>query len=147
MYWVFLLIIQGLAFTPKLEEGVQMHFCSHLASTHATAAGFTLPLDNSVAVKGPPWQSQMHESQALFSAEYELGGNAIAKAWGMAYSPLGDLVATCTTLHPADRVAYLIPAEHRSLLAINRLGGSDGSFSLPKDGGLSRIEGRIYSRQ
>lgn len=69
----------------------------------------------------PHWRDQLTDTQSLFSAQHELKGNVRVKIWGLAVSPLGDYIATCSTIHPSDAIEYGPPNERRTSIAIYRV--------------------------
>lgn len=89
-----------------------------------------------------PFQQSICDSERLFSAEHELAGHTLTKAWGMCSSPMGDLVASGVSFHPGDMVEYTISAVSRTHIGIQPFREGDATaFSLPANGGLCPVEG------
>ncbi|OCL10748.1 hypothetical protein AOQ84DRAFT_288628 [Glonium stellatum] len=122
--------ISGVAFKVLPSKDVLVYFASLLSTARAPTACLRLPLGESSAIPSPSWQAQILEGQALFSAAHDLGGNAVAKTWGLASSPLGDLIATCVSLHPSDMIEYSTANEQKSNVALSSLSDTDGKFAL-----------------
>jgi hypothetical protein len=132
--------VSGLAFTADADALSTLNFVSHLST--ASSATSTLPLsllDDDSDVKESHWHSAIHESNANFSASYDLGANVQERTWGITSSPLGDIVATCVTLLPSDSPAHVIQSEQRSVVALT----SDFQSTeqpFPSSGGRSLSE-------
>ena len=88
-----------------------LHFTSIHSPISSVTANLTLPLDTGKEVSNLPWQRDILQHQALFSANYELDGNAVSRNWGITASAYGELLATCITLHPTDQIHYAIAAD------------------------------------
>lgn len=115
-----------------------MYVTSLLSTARAPTACLELPLRENSAVPSPSWQAQILESQALFSAAHDLGENAIAKTWGLASSPLGDLIATCVSLHPSDMIEYSTANEQKSNVTLSSLSDTTEKFTLPRGSAVGR---------
>jgi len=76
------------------------------------------------------WQKKITQQQRDFSKAHNLDGLVCSKVWGIASSPLGSLVATVSSQHPADLPEYVIPADHKSHLNITSVLGDD-NFLFP----------------
>ncbi|KAF2835688.1 hypothetical protein M501DRAFT_997843 [Patellaria atrata CBS 101060] len=119
---------------------ISVHFTSHLSGATAPTTNLTVTLEDIQSNDIPAWQSQINESIALFSAEHDLYGNAQAKTWGLASSPLGDLIVSCVSVHPSDMVHYTVQSGQRSVIAVNKLSDQSDHFRLPEKGGLSKVQ-------
>jgi hypothetical protein len=131
----------GTAFSITSSQQPRLHISTIMSTPNDTSLEFALPIDNSDELPKPSWQTQMQESRLLFSLRHDLAGNSRAKCWGLAQCPLGDMVATCYSLHPSDQLEYIVPSEDRVWIAINRIGEISNRFSLPNDGKLTWGEG------
>ncbi|OCK79605.1 hypothetical protein K432DRAFT_329816 [Lepidopterella palustris CBS 459.81] len=131
--------ISGVAFKIRSPDDVKMYFSSLLSTARAPTAALKLPLGRYSALATPSWQAQILESQALFSARHDLAGNAFTKTWGLASSPLGDLVATCISLHPSDMVEYLTPDGRSCTVTLSGTGDSGGKFILHSNGDIRDV--------
>jgi hypothetical protein len=81
------------------------------------------------------WLKKVFQQREDFGAANRLDGHVSTKVWGLASSPLGNLIAAISTQHPADIPEYVIPADYRSTLSIsNSL--DDETFQLPVYGGF-----------
>lgn len=130
-------------FSTESLETLWIHFASQTSSPSAPTTNLKLPLQPDAVSESPSWQGHILESQALYSAQHELAGHVLVKQWGLATLPLGDLIASCITLHPSDMLQYETPAEYQSFIAIDRIAGSHNSFWLPQDGGTSPLAGKV----
>lgn len=132
--------ISGLAFS-SLIEGEILYSSNFIPAPKATSAiqitPSLQPLDGSV----PQLQEKLGELLEKFSDSHSLDGRVRTKVWGMASSPLGDLIATVSSFHPSDLPEYLIAAEQESNLTIaNADRGNDPALRLPTNGGLEEPE-------
>ncbi|KAK4972495.1 hypothetical protein LTR66_011329 [Elasticomyces elasticus] len=114
--------ISGVTFCSGVSSSQVLHFTSHLSTPTAASAVLSLPFNPSSKHKHPLWQRNMAESEALYSAGYELDGHVQTRTWGIATSPLGDSIVTCTSMHPSDMVEYAIAADQDSVAVISRIG-------------------------
>lgn len=110
--------VSGLAFTADADALSTIHFSSHLSTASSATSTLPLSLEDDDDVKESHWHNAIHESKANFSASYDLGPNVQERTWGIATSPLGDVIATCVTLLPSDSPAHIIQSEQRSVLAL-----------------------------
>lgn len=144
--------ISGAAVTYATKAEPKLHVTSLLSSATAPTAKLSLPLDSDEVSEHCSWQDAIVESQAVYSAENSLGAKVLSRTWGIAASPLGDLIATCCTIHPADSVAYVIQSDQACIVNVTRVDEvSDHNF-LPADGGASlpeevSAETMLYSAQ
>lgn len=95
----------------------------HFSSLHSTLSYPTAVIEVSdsglVDLPSPNWREQISDTQALYSAQNDLGGNAKSKVWGLCKSPLGDFIAACHTAHPSDMLEYGPPKERNCAVAIS----------------------------
>lgn len=68
--------------------------------------------------QNPNWKKQALQRKEQFGKDHHLGDNSIVKLWGMAISPMKDLVATFTTVHPSQQPEYLIQSDYRTTLSV-----------------------------
>jgi hypothetical protein len=137
-FYAILLTLTGVAFKVSSSNDVLVYFTSLLSTAWAPTTCLKLPLKENSAVPSPSWQAQILESQALFSAAHDLGENAIAKTWGLASSPLGDLIATCVSLHPSDMIEYSTGNEQKSNVTLSSLSDTTEKFTLPRGSAVGR---------
>lgn len=129
----------GLAFTADADALSTLHFVSHLSTASSATSTLPLSLEDDTNMKESHWHNAIHESKANFSAPYDLGANVQERAWGIATSPLGDVVATCVSLLPSDSPAHIIQSEQRSVIALTSdFNSTDQPF--PSNGGRSSSE-------
>lgn len=84
------------------------------------------------------WLKKLIKQREEFSNTNHLDGKVRSKVWGLASSPLGNLIAAVSTHHPDDMPEYVIPADYRSMLSIsNHL--DDVAFQLPLHGGITPV--------
>ena len=62
------------------------------------------------------WQTAIEDHQEEYDEEHRLAGNVLVKIHGLAASPIGGLLATCFSLHPSDRLDYLLPQRDTSMI-------------------------------
>lgn len=110
--------VSGLTFTADADALSTLHFVSHLSTASSATTTLPLSLEDDASVKESHWQNAIHESKANFSASYDLGANVQERTWGIATSPLGDVIATCVSLLPSDSPAHIIQSEQRSVIAL-----------------------------
>lgn len=110
--------ISGLAFTSDADAVSTLHFSSHLSTASSLTSTLPLSLEDDADAKESHWHNTIHESKANFSASYDLGPNVQERTWGIATSPLGDVIVTCVSLLPSDSPAHIIQSEQRSVLAL-----------------------------
>ncbi|KAK2757538.1 hypothetical protein FQN54_004507 [Arachnomyces sp. PD_36] len=84
-------------------------------------------------LKAPHWYSQIAEFRDRFDLDYDLGGNAVARIWGLAVHR-GWIVASFS-LHPSDMVEYITLSEERTIIifspAAGQLGEGDSTIAVP----------------
>jgi hypothetical protein len=73
------------------------------------------------ADQNPSWKKVVLRHRETFNTQHQLNGHVMVKNWGMAVSPLNDLMATCITLHPSQLPEYIIQADYRTTLSIHPL--------------------------
>ena len=129
--------ISGVAFTESGTGLPFIHITSHLSSSIALTTVLSLPLDNDEISSKTLWQDSLNESKATFSAQYNLDDHVQERTWGIVASPLGEYVATATTLLPSDAVAYMTPSDYRTIVSISREAMVDHENILPLNGGTS----------
>lgn len=110
--------ISGLAFTTDAEALPTIHFASHLSTASSATSSLPVSLEDNPETKESHWHNAIHESKANFSASYDLGANVQERTWGIATSPLGDMVATCLSLLPSDSPAHVIQSSQHSVVAL-----------------------------
>ncbi|KAF2236322.1 hypothetical protein EV356DRAFT_531250 [Viridothelium virens] len=125
--------ISGLSFTQGSNGDTMLHFTSISSPVSSVASNFSLPLDTNTNQPILPWQQRIVEQQVLFSANHELDGHAIARNWGIAASPYGELMTTCISLHPTDQIHYAISAEQNSQITITAARGDQDGFYLARN--------------
>jgi hypothetical protein len=67
-------------------------------------------------VESSRWQTLIEDQREEFDEEHRLAGNVLVKFHGLAASPIGGLVAACFSLHPSDRLDYLLPHRDSSII-------------------------------
>ncbi|KAL5447402.1 hypothetical protein PMIN06_007485 [Paraphaeosphaeria minitans] len=93
----------------------------------------------------PHWREQLWDAQALFSAQHELAGNVRSKVWGLSTSPLGDFIASCSTIHPSDMIEYGPPIDRRTSIAISGLRNYDKDAKLEIPAQDCSAEGLVFT--
>ncbi|KAF2195354.1 hypothetical protein K469DRAFT_545477 [Zopfia rhizophila CBS 207.26] len=126
--------VSGIVFDSRSPSEPRLHFSSLLSTTRYPTTSLRVSREGFTALPPPYWRSQIQEIQVYFSARHELHGNANAKTWGLASSPLGDFIATCSSPHPTDMVEYLTPSEQRTMIAISNMGEGGGELYFPAQG-------------
>lgn len=121
-----------------------LHFSS-LQETLKYHTTLTLSDNSLTAVPKPHWREQLWDAQALFSAQHELKGAVKTKVWGLSTSPLGDFIATCSTLHPTSMIEYGPPNERRTSIAITALCPSSPPSPPSFPAQSSSAEGIIFT--
>lgn len=86
----------------------------------------TLELDNPPS--GPEWVTQRDERLARFDIQYDLGGLALTRTWGLA--AYDGWVAAAFSMHPGDMPEYTTLTDAQTLIV----------FSPPPDPGSSLFE-------
>jgi hypothetical protein len=82
--------------------------------------------------------------QSLFSISHKLGGHAQTSVWGLASSPLGDLVASLYSHDPSHAITYYVSQDRSSTLLINPVEKSgDDTFQLPVSPNYDPSESKI----
>lgn len=112
--------VSGAALTNPGNSRAILHVTSLLSMSMATTTTLSLPINEDETSVQPLWQHAISESKATFGAGHDLGGNVLERTSGIVSSPLGDYVATCTTMHPSDCIEYVIGSEQKSVLNITR---------------------------
>lgn len=130
--------ISGVSFHENGTYPPLVHIASHLSSSTACTTVLPLPLVNDEASSKTLWQEAINASKATFSAQYNLEGHVQERTWGIATSPMGEFIATATTMLPSDAVAYMTPSDYRTIININREVMPDHENILPIDGGTCR---------
>jgi hypothetical protein len=87
----------------------------HLGTMGAWGEEYTCPtLQAEGATLRPGWIKQVEDFRERFDIDHDLGGQAVARIWGLA-AHRGCIAAAFTT-HPGDMVEYTIAAEERTTL-------------------------------
>ncbi|ORX94757.1 transcription factor IIIC subunit delta N-term-domain-containing protein [Clohesyomyces aquaticus] len=123
--------VSGVAFDIRSPPSTTIHFSSVMGTTHYPTAAIEVLPDRLSPASEPYWQSQLQESQAYFSANFDLAGTANPKTWGLSASPLGDFVASCFTMHPTDMIEYHTVSERRGTIAVSHLSSSSSELIIP----------------
>jgi hypothetical protein len=71
-----------------------------------------------LADQNPNWKTHMLRRKEGFGKEHLLGDHSVVKLWGLAISPVKDLIATLTSVHPSQQPEYLIQSDYRTLLSV-----------------------------
>ena len=130
--------ISGVAPDANGAEPPRVHITSHLSSATASTTTLSLPLDKDETSSQPSWQEAIIESRATFSAQWNLDGNVQERTWGIASSPLGEYIATATSMLPSDSVAYMTPSDQWTVVNITREISQPNEEILPIEGGIAR---------
>jgi hypothetical protein len=87
------------------------------------------------------WQDRVLTQQSIFRLNN--AGPARTSLWGLACSPLGDLIATAFSLQPRTEPIYLIWAEYSTTLMVQPIQKNiDDVFELPMNPNFEASEGR-----
>ena len=129
--------ISGVAVTRNGSDMQHINLVSHMSTASAKTTALQLPLDPEAASSNSHWQQAINESRATYSAEYDLAGNVQERIWGIAASPLGDYIATCSSMLPSDAITHVIQSEQSSALNITKETGLAEHVLLPPQGGVS----------
>ncbi|KAH7058765.1 transcription factor IIIC subunit delta N-term-domain-containing protein [Macrophomina phaseolina] len=133
-------MVIGCAFNGFAKENAEVQFTSQIIAPIAKTSELKMPIEPIEEPQTPLFQQSIRESEQLFSAENELAGHTLTKAWAMCSSPLGDLVASGVSFHPGDMVEYTIAATSRTHIGIQPFRDTSGAFTLPASGGLCPVE-------
>lgn len=121
----------------------------HFSSVHSTLSSPTAALKvfggELVELPSPNWREQISDTQALFSAQNDLKGNAKSKVWGLCSSPLGDFIAACHTAHPSDMLEYGPPKERTCAVAISNTSNFNRNQRLRFPAGNVSAEGIAFT--
>lgn len=113
----------------------------HVATVFSHAQSIripTTPIDGDAengigdARRTPHWYSQIAEFRDRFDLDYDLGGNAIARVWGL--DTHRGWISACFTLHPSDMVEYTTATEERVIVIFSPAeepGPADQEVALP----------------
>jgi hypothetical protein len=71
------------------------------------------------------WRTQMAEFRDRFDLDYDLGGYAASRTWGLANHR--GWIAACFTLHPSDMPEYLTTSEERVTIIFSPPGQNEGA--------------------
>lgn len=129
-----------MASTPEVDEtGSGLHVAtvfSHAQSLHIPKAPIVGDVDVENGIddthKTPHWYSQIAEFRDRYDLDYDLGGSAIARAWGLATHR--GWIAVCFTLHPGDMIEYSTATDERITIIFSpaeHLGHTDPGVTLP----------------
>ncbi|GKZ22379.1 hypothetical protein AbraIFM66951_011547 [Aspergillus brasiliensis] len=93
----------------------------------ATAGGFTAAVpfrdsDDEYPIYAVPWKDQLDDVRERYDFDRDLGGLAVARAWGMASCK--GMIAAGITVHPGDMIEYRTAAEERLTIIISATDGS-----------------------
>lgn len=135
--------ISGIAICGLGAQSLDIHIISHLSSSIAATNKLSAPLDPAEISTAPRWQAAIAESKELFNNQYDLGGYVQDRTWGIASSPLGDCVATATTLVPSDSIAHVIRSDRNTSVDITRETPSDDQKILQIDGPNKHITAEV----
>jgi hypothetical protein len=87
----------------------------------------TLELDNPPSE--PEWMRQRNERLARFDIQYDLGGLALARTWGLA--TYDGWVAAAFTMHPGDMPEYTTPTDAQTVVVFSTSGDTESSLFQP----------------
>ncbi|KAL3263397.1 hypothetical protein ABHI18_001786 [Aspergillus niger] len=93
----------------------------------ATAGGFTAAVpfrdgDDEYPINVVPWKDQLDDVRERYDFDRDLGGLAVARAWGMASCK--GMIAAGITVHPGDMIEYRTAAEERLTIIMSTADGS-----------------------
>ncbi|XRM40647.1 hypothetical protein ABZX51_003955 [Aspergillus tubingensis] len=93
----------------------------------ATAGGFTAAVpfrdgDDEYPIFAVPWKDQLDDVRERYDFDRDLGGLAVARAWGMASCK--GMIAAGITVHPGDMIEYRTAAEERLTIIMSTTDGS-----------------------
>jgi hypothetical protein len=89
------------------------------------------------------WQDYILTQQSIFRLR-DTAGPARTSIWGLACSPLGDLIATASSIHPSTEPVYLIGADYTSTLIVKPIEkGNDDIFELPINADFEASKGKV----
>jgi hypothetical protein len=131
--------ISGIAFSKGKSPSVQLHLTSLLSSSTMSTTVLSLPFNKNETSIVPAWKTALANIKSDFSTQYKLQGNVLERVWGMAASPMSDLIATATVLLPSDSPAYMTPSDYRTVVNITRQNAQDDvmpvncGFARPSD--------------
>lgn len=130
----------------KVEEGFHfVEFSTQLSTTDHAGTKIQVPPTSESILQRSTWQSDIHEQKDAFDVQSDLNGSAVVKTWGIAKSPVGDLVASCITFHPSDQLEYTIAADNRFTVAVTRFSDNDRlAVNVPQT--LLSVEGLYCSK-
>ncbi|KAF2173763.1 hypothetical protein M409DRAFT_16036 [Zasmidium cellare ATCC 36951] len=123
--------VSGVAFANPGDGSIVLHITSLLSMSNAATTTLSLPLEGNDTSVQPSWQHAISEFRATYGADHNLDSHVAERTSGIASSPLGDYVATCTTMHPSDCIEYVIGSEQKSLLSITLESESTEGHFLP----------------
>ncbi|PWY75331.1 hypothetical protein BO94DRAFT_589134 [Aspergillus sclerotioniger CBS 115572] len=88
----------------------------------ATAGGYMgavpfRPGKNEHSIHPVPWQDQLDDIRERYDFDRDLGGLAVARAWGL--TSYNGMVAAGITVHPGDMIEYRTAAEERLTIIIS----------------------------
>lgn len=63
---------------------------------------------------GKDLQEAIKVNRSAFDTKFETRGNVLTRLWGLALSPLQDIMVTSATFHPSNSPEYIIPADMSS---------------------------------
>lgn len=113
--------ISGAVWDLAQPQKPRLHFSSLISTIHNSTAVLEISAEGLQVLGAPSWRDQVENSAVLFSAKNDLRGNSKVKVWGLAASPLGDFIATCTSVHPSDMIEYGSPNDRRGTIAVSAL--------------------------
>ncbi len=128
--------VSGIAFAAGKANQPQLHIASTLSSPTARTTTVPLPSNQDQNLETPRWQTALRGLAKSFSDKYKLNGKVASRVYGIAASPLGDLVATATVLLPSDAPAYITPSEYRTTVTVSSCRAAQGD--APGLDGFSR---------
>jgi hypothetical protein len=122
-----------------------VHAPPHLSLNATTATAFKLPA-LVASLDQVPWQEFAFDQQLLFRGEHTLGDNAESIAWGIAMSPLQDLVAVSISHQPTTVPIYTnLAGEESKVVVLPPEGGPSEGFTFPTPLDLDSAEGNPTS--
>ncbi|KAE9985451.1 hypothetical protein EG328_007443 [Venturia inaequalis] len=110
--------VAGCVVTDPTSDRNALFIGSHSSTTSTS----TVQLDPSslkpLGGQNPVWKTLMVRHKNDFGKENRLGDLTVVKLWGMAMSPVKNLMAILTTVHPSSQPEYLIQSDYRTTLSV-----------------------------
>ncbi|CAI6334952.1 unnamed protein product [Periconia digitata] len=111
--------VSGVIWDDADSTPTRLHFSSLHSTMSSPTAGVEISSGGLIELPSPSWREQISDTQALFSAQNDLKGNAKSKVWGLCISPLRDFIAFCHTVHPSDMLEYGPPRDRNCHVALS----------------------------